>query len=84
MSLVGFAGLLEHGEKSMVTNRVGTVEHPLFQLYLVASRHLFNFAFHVVTEILGHVGQSVATVVQGCPVVCVNRLEDGYALFWRM
>lgn len=69
---------LERRKKTKDTDRVETVEHLRSQLYLESLRHLCNSACHVVIVALGPIGEAIDTVVQGCPVVPVDRLAESY------
>lgn len=73
---------LERREKAEDIDRVGSVEHLLFQLYFETSCHLGNSVCRLVIVLLGPVRQVIAMVVQLCPgVVFLDRLYYEYRLF---
>lgn len=84
MNPVRVTAHLERGEKGEDAIRIGNFAHLRFQLYLETSSQLCNLACHLVIVVLGPVRQVKAVVSQGCLMVCVDWLDDGFHLFRRM
>lgn len=75
---------LKRREEAEDTNWVKTVEHLQLQLYLKTSGHLCSSSCHVFIVALEPMGQVISLVVQGCVVVCFDRIYDAYRLFGSM
>lgn len=80
MSPVCATGHMERVKEAKEANRVEIVEHLCFHLYLESSLHLCKCACLVYIVVFGPVRQLIATGVQGCPVVRIAWLDDGYRL----
>lgn len=80
MNPVCGAGHQVRGRKVEDPGKVGTVKHLRLQPYIGMSHHLCNLACYVTIVVQGPVGQAILMVVQGCPVVFVDQLDDGYQM----
>lgn len=72
------AGHSDLVDEAKNTYEVGNVEDMQLQLFLKPLHHLNNSTCNSVAVALRPYRRAIVAVLQGCEIVCVDWLDDGY------